>query len=229
MTDKGRDGYEYEAHQIWNMDETGFSTVPTKIGRVVSRRGIRHVGSVAAQERGTLVTMAACINAAGTALPPFWVFPRQKMRSIFLEHASEGSAGAANGSGWMKQSEFLLFMQHFIKYTGASSERPQLLIVDNHDSHLSINAIDLAKENGITMLSFPPHCSHKLQPLDVSVFGPLKACYKKQCGVWTKNHVGRVLEIHHIPEIVAQKECMDAAFTPSNIKAGFRATGKVFL
>ena len=24
------------------------------------------------------------------------------------------------------------------------------------------------------MLSFPPHCSHKLQPLDRSVFGPLK-------------------------------------------------------
>lgn len=228
VTDEDRDGHIYGAHQIWNMDETGFSTVPTKIGRVVLRKGSKHVGAAAAQERGTLVTMAACINAAGTVLPPFWVFPRQKMRSIFLEHATEGSAGAANGSGWMKQPEFLLFMRHFIRYTGASVLRPQLLIVDNHESHLSVDAIDLARESGITMLSFPPHCSHKMQPLDVSVFGPLKACYKKQCAAWTKNNVGRVLEIHHIPEIVAQKEVMDTAFTPANIKAGFRATGKVF-
>lgn len=224
VTDPNRGGFNYTAHSIWNMDETGFSTVPTKIGRVLSRKGSKHVGMSAAQERGTLVTMAACVNAAATVLPPFYIFSRKIMRSIFLEHATPESAGAANGSGWMQQNEFVMFMHHFIKYTGASIERPQLLLIDNHDSHMSVDVIDMARDNGITMLSFPPHCSHRLQPLDVSLFGPLKTFYKSQCSIWAKNNAGRAFEIHHIPLVVSK--CWDLAFTASNIKAGFLKTGK---
>ncbi|KAH9524423.1 hypothetical protein Btru_054516 [Bulinus truncatus] len=39
---------------------------------------------------------------------------------------------------------------------------------------------DYATANGIVMLSFPPHCTHKLQPLDRTVYGPFKkACNNK--------------------------------------------------
>ncbi|CAH2016563.1 unnamed protein product [Acanthoscelides obtectus] len=91
-----------------------------------------------------------------------------------LSGAPPGSAGAANQSGWMKKEHFLHWCQHFVKHTGCSKERPVLLLLDNHDSHLSIDSLDYLKENGVTVLSFPPHCSHKLQPLDRSVYGPLK-------------------------------------------------------
>lgn len=39
---------------IWNMDETGFSTVPTKIGKVISMRGLKKVGFMTSQEEGTI-------------------------------------------------------------------------------------------------------------------------------------------------------------------------------
>jgi hypothetical protein len=55
-----------------------------------------------------------------------------------------------------------------------SKEWPAFLLLDNHDSHLSIEALDFYKQNGVTVFSFPPHCSHKLQPLNVSVYGSLK-------------------------------------------------------
>ncbi|KAF2902807.1 hypothetical protein ILUMI_03378 [Ignelater luminosus] len=55
-----------------------------------------------------------------------------------------------------------------------SEEKPVLLLLDNHDSHLSIEALDYFKANGVTVLPFPPHCRRKLQPLDRSVYGPLK-------------------------------------------------------
>ncbi|XP_031619250.1 uncharacterized protein LOC116338260 [Contarinia nasturtii] len=223
VTNSSGGGHEYGAQAIWNMDETGFSTVPNRIGKIVARKGARYVGMMSSQERGTLITMVACVSASGTYCPPFWIFPRKNMRAIFLERAPEGSFGVANGSGWIHQGEFVQFMQHFIKFSCASLERPQLLILDNHCSHLSVEAIDLAKNNGITMVSIPPHCSHKLQPLDVSVFGPFKAYYSNACGIWTKNNSGRVFEIHHIPEVLGQ--CIDLAFTPTNIKSGFKATG----
>ena len=34
--------------------------------------------------------------------------------------------------------------------------------------------LNLAKDSGINMLSFPPYCFHKLQPLDLGVFSPFK-------------------------------------------------------
>jgi hypothetical protein len=44
------------------------------------------------------------------------------------------------------------------------------VLLGNHESHLSIVTIDLAKEHWVTLLTFPLHRSHKLQPLDVTVY-----------------------------------------------------------
>lgn len=45
--------------------------------------------------------------------------------------------------------------------------------MDNHETHVSIQAITKAKENGIVLLTIPPHTSHKLQPLDMGVLALL--------------------------------------------------------
>ena len=74
--------------------------------------------------------------------------------------------GIANPSGWMSAACFTEFIKHFIKHTKCSKDRPAILILDNRDSHISIEIIDLSKENGVTLVTLPPHCSHKLQPLN---------------------------------------------------------------
>ena len=56
----------------------------------------------------------------------------------------------------------------------SSKERPVLLILDNVDAHISPTAIDLARENGVVLLTIPPHTSHYLQPLDRTCYGPFK-------------------------------------------------------
>jgi hypothetical protein len=45
-----------------------------------------------------------------------------------------------------------------------------LLLLDNYRNLLHLSTVDFCTENGIIFLSFPPHCSHRLQPLDVSVW-----------------------------------------------------------
>ncbi|KAJ8943837.1 hypothetical protein NQ318_020909 [Aromia moschata] len=64
--------YPYQAADIWNMDETGFSTVPTNIGKVISTRGMRRVGQISAQERGSMIRMALAVSADGNSIPPFF-------------------------------------------------------------------------------------------------------------------------------------------------------------
>ena len=85
--------------------------------------------------------------------------------------------GLASPSGRMTAELFLEVMQHFMKHAHASKENLALLIFDNHASHISIPVIELAKGSGVHLLTIHPHCSHKLQPLDVAVYGPFKAYY----------------------------------------------------
>lgn len=216
------DRHHFRPNDIYNMDETGITTVQ-RPDRVVARRGFKQIGSLVSAERGTLVTMAIAVSAGGNSVPPFFVFPRVHYKEHFIRDGPQGCMGSANPSGWMKEENFILFMRHFVNNVKCSKDRPVLLLLDNHESHLSIPALDFAKENGVVMLSFPPHCSHKLQPLDRSVFGPLKKFVNSACASWMKNHPGSTISIYDIPGIVASS--LPHAITPITIMSGFRVAG----
>jgi len=67
---------------------------------------------------------------------------------------------------------------------------PLLLIFDGHATHSKNIAVnDLARQNGVTLLVLPPHCSHRLKLLDVAFMKPLNTYYNLSTGVWnrTKN------------------------------------------
>jgi len=206
---------------IWNMDETGVFTVQ-KPNRIVGRRGLKQIGRLTSAERGQLVTMACAVSASGNSVPPFFVFPRVHFKDHFIRDSPIGCAGGANPSGWINEENFLLYLAHFVKNVRPSLTNCILLLLDNHDSHLSIDALDFAKKNGIVMLSFPPHCSHKMQPLDVSVYGPLKKYLNTALDSWMLNHPGKTLSIYDIPGII--RDVLPLAATPSNIMAGFKVS-----
>ncbi|RUS83591.1 hypothetical protein EGW08_008645 [Elysia chlorotica] len=113
--------HSYGAHQIYNVDETGVSTVPSS-ARVVAKTGSRSVGRIVSAERGTLVTLVCAINAIGNSIPPMFIFPRKHFKDHFLIGAPPGSKGVANGSGWIKEENWLEYIQHFIKYSKPSAE-----------------------------------------------------------------------------------------------------------
>ena len=73
------------------------------------------------------------------------------------------------------------------------------------------------------MLSFPPHTSHTLQPLDRSVYGPFKKYYNSACDGWILGHPGRTMKIYDIPGMVGT--AFPRAMTPANILSGFRVSG----
>lgn len=52
------DPITFPPQSIYNMDETGFSTVPSKVGKVISLKGMKRVGKIASGELGTMITMA---------------------------------------------------------------------------------------------------------------------------------------------------------------------------
>ena len=146
--------------------------------------------------------MAVAVSASGTLVPPMFVFPRAKYNDYFIANGPYGCFGSANPSDWMKANDFLVFMQHFVAVTKSSKEYPVLILLDNYESHLSIALIDYCRDNGIVLLTLPSHCSHKLQPLDQTVFGPFKKCVNTATDDWIKSNPGKTMCIYDIPGIL---------------------------
>ena len=139
-------------------------------------------------------------------------------------HAPPDSIGRANPSGYMTTDDFIAYLRHFIRFTMASPANPVLLLMDNHSSHVSsVEVIDLCVENGITVVTFPPHCTHKMQPLDVGVFGPVKTTYAVKQHEWQQSNAGKLFEIHHVAETV--DKALIVSCTAQHIRTAFETTG----
>ena len=86
-----------------------------------------------------------------------------------------------------------------MKFVICSEERKVLLIFDGHKTHTkSLELIDYARDNGIVLISLPPHTSHKFQPLDRSIFKPLKTHFNNECMKWMRNHPGRRITVDQL-------------------------------
>lgn len=212
----------FTADRIFNFDESGISTV-LDTPKVLAPKTLKQVGQIVSGERGELVTFGGIISACGNTIPPLFVFPRVHFKDHFMAGAPEGSIGATNRTGWINSDIFLEVLKHIKKYTSSTKENPILLLCDNHESHISLAAINYARDNGIIYLSFPPHTSHKLQPLDVGVFGPFKSKLKTAFNDWHVTNPGKTITIYNIPKIA--KIAYFEAFTAKNIISAFTSPG----
>lgn len=219
---KVMDEIKVTPYNIWNVDEIGVTTVHKTV-RVVSRCGRKQIGQITSAERGQLVTLIQAVSAGGVRSPSFFVFPRVRFWPHFLNGGPVGCSGGANPSGWSNSELFLEFLRQFKKFTRCTPTDPIFLLLDNHESHRALAVLEFCRANGIHVVSFPPHCSHRLQPLDVSVFGPFKTALNKQFESFMRMHPGRAVQIFDIPTMVAR--ALEHGATEVNIKSGFRATG----
>lgn len=87
-------------------------------------------------------------------------------------------------NGWT--DDFLClewFQKVFIPMARARANgEPVLLIFDGHGSHVTDEMLRIAFGTpGVHLYCIPAHTSHKLQPLDVGVFGPLQRAWTERC------------------------------------------------
>lgn len=115
-----------------------------------------------------------------------FVFPRKRMSPQLEKGGPAGAIYKCSENGWSNENLFVEWLQHFTAHTNPSLEQPVQLILDNHASHISLTIFKHCKKENIHMLSLPPHTSHRMQPLDVTFYGPLKAAYKRECDLFLK-------------------------------------------
>jgi len=208
---------------IWNMDETGVQLDYTP-GKVVAGKGAKYLQSRTSGNRET-ITIICAVNAAGKSLPPHVIVKGQTKRSLNslqVQDAPEGTTWSCSDSGWTKQGIALLwFKNSFLPNIG--KERPQILVLDGHDSHNFLELIDAAIENNVHIIELPAHTLHWLQPCDRTLFGPFKNAYRKACDELCSSFPGSIVSKKTFCGLL--KKAWEEAITSSNILSGFRACG----
>ncbi|CAH1997229.1 unnamed protein product [Acanthoscelides obtectus] len=216
------DKYRFRPHRIFNVDETGINAVH-KPGKILAPKGIKQVGSATSWERGKNITICCCISATGQYVPPLIIYPRLRMHPSLEQGGPNGSSYRCNKSGWMTEELFYAWLVHFAEHTKPSLEDPVLLILDNHSSHISVRIYDFCRQNGIIMLTIPPHTSHRTQPLDITVYSPLKTALHKECDAYMKLHQYEKLTPLQLIPLFTQAYLNVA--NAEKALSGFRASG----
>lgn len=155
-------------------------------------------------------------------MPPMILFKGKNLYEKWTKNDYPGTKYAASEKGWMTTDAFLtwfreLFLQHL------PSERPILLLLDGHISHVSYELVNEAIQNGVHLLKLPPHTTSHLQPLDKVCFGVVKNEWQKLLRQYVRHTRSRMLGKEKFTELL--KNCWWNSMTPGNIIASFRATG----
>ena len=122
---------------------------------------------------------------------------------------------------------FLTWISRFISIIGEryeiSKQNRHLLVLDGLGSHVTLEVVHKAKSAGLDIITLPSHTSHRLQPLDVSIFKPFKVAFRAWRDWWTMGNKGQAARKEELAEWVA--EGLKKALTSMKIQKGFAATG----
>jgi len=177
--------YNIVPENIYNMDETGFLIGQSQTRNIIvpkenskNKRFRSHPGT-----RET-ITVVECIGARGTPPPPMVIYQGKSHQQGWYRDfaAAKEWVFAISPNGWTDNDLAQEWLRDcFDKHTKQKAAgRYRLLILDGHGSHVTLEFIQQAWESRIVCLCLPPHATHLLQPLDVSIFGPLQNAFTQE-------------------------------------------------
>jgi hypothetical protein len=147
------------------------------------------------------------------------VFRRLRFKFELSTGAAPGTHFACTENGWITSDVFTQWLKYFIQTTKPSKETKVLLLLDGHTTHTkNLQAVSLARENAVILLSLPAHITHRFQPLDVGFLKPLSVYFNQACDMWMRQHPMRKITQFQISELLG-------AASVANAASGFARTG----
>lgn len=189
-------------------------------------------------------TALICISAGGQVLCPFLLYAGKNLMTTWCKGGPDGAhfgvtkkvgyrrelsplslRNVSLFQGWIDTSMYEYWLEQMFIPSTAHLNRPLLLIIDGHASHLSLKILDLLKVHQVICLILPSHSTHALQPLDVVAFNAVK----KDWSAIVKNHLkegNKSVKNYEFPRLIKKLFIDKAAFSPSRIVSSFARAGK---
>ena len=97
-----------------------------------------------------------------------------------------------------------------------------MLIIDNHNSHISTKFDEYYKLNNVITINILAHSFHLLQPLNVGLYLPLKFIYGCQINLFICTFINHITKTEFFITYLAAH---NAVFIKKNIKGRFKGIG----
>lgn len=133
------------------------------------------------------ISILITIAADGTYIKPLVIVPL-----VYLPDKADTLLEfydfAGQSSGWMTKTifeqwtveSFVLHVKAKRKSLNLPDNQKAILYADNHASRTNSSMLDILKANNIELVTFPPHTTHCLQPIDRRICGPFKSKLKSK-------------------------------------------------
>lgn len=211
--------------RIFNCDEAGFYMSPQE-KQVLVRKGSKKVYNRTANDEKECLTVLLTISASGSLPPPLVIYPYKRYvpAAIVAQMPRQWGVGYTE-SGWMTSESFYEYVANvFHPWLKENNVQfPVVLFLDGHSSHINLSISEFCKENGIILTAFYPNSTHRLQPLDVGVFFPLKNCWRNEVRSWRMENCGQKLQRSAFAKLL--KKTIDSVITASVVSSAFKSCG----
>jgi hypothetical protein len=157
------------------------------VKRIMTRKAFDQGRIRSAKQDGSreFISLLATICADGTALPPALIYQGTsgELQDTWIDDLvpKDKAFFAVSKNGWTNNEYGLNYLkQIFDPLTRDKAGRSRrLLIIDGHASHVNWEFLETCDRLRIIVCILPPHTTHRIQPLDVSMFQPLATAYSK--------------------------------------------------
>ena len=170
------------------MDETSVNILDHYHSKLLEHSANPSVPILPKTERYASTTLVICSSAYGTALPSTIIWPQSTVPADLVDLRGYNIAIIANSSGWQTKVSFeQMMMEVYLpqmvqrRKDLSLMDKNVLLIVDGHNSRMSLLFIYACLRWRITVLVIPAHTSSEIQPNDCGVNGTFKTKFTSEC------------------------------------------------
>ena len=128
-------GLHDHPERVYNVDESGFP-LSGRPSCVLARKGIKSPQCIIPGSGRENITVQVACNASGQLLPPYVVYTGQRLMKDLTVGGPLGTRYSVSSNGWMTGPTFVDWLQSLF-IPSLPPERPVLLILDGHASHIS--------------------------------------------------------------------------------------------
>lgn len=152
------------------------------------------------------------------------IWPAKTHRANWTTHPTPGWVYAFSDTGFTDSYISLQWLKLVFdpQTKQRANMKPRILIWDGFGTHETLEILEFCFENNITLCRMPSHTSHKLQPCDVGVFGPLKTSYREQVERMERGGVNTIGKQHFT---YLYSPARENSLTKRNILAAWRGSG----